>query len=196
MNCETCQSLILGYLEEALPAEATRQVEAHAAGCPACRMELALAQKIESALSGRRLRTPPADFTTRVLSALPAARTVAGTFRSQMLPLLAYAASILALLLGLSRYFPYLSGLYQTWADRVSTLALVLGIGWPSEEPGRLEALFRSAQDVAGDALSYLTAYGGQLQGLYSANPSAVHLTLAALALVWVVYDYRQGARE
>ncbi len=197
MNCETCQSLILDYLEEALPAEATRHVEAHAAGCPVCRMELALAQKIEVALSGRKLRMPPADFTARVLSALPATQTV-GAFWSQMLPPLAYAASILALLLGLSRYLPYLSRLYEAWSDRVSTLALLLGIGWPepSEEPGRLETLYRSVQDMAGDALAYTAAYGDQLQGLYSANAPTVHLTMVALALVWVVFDYRQGARE
>ncbi len=197
MNCDTCQSLILDYLEGALPAEATRQVETHAAACLVCRMELALARKIESALSGRELRMPPADFTTRVLAALPAVRTVEESFWSQMLSPMAYAASILALLLGLSRYLPFLVRLSEAWSDRVSILALILGLGWPepSAEPGRLATFCRAAQEVVGDALSAMTAHGAQLQGLYSANASTVHLTLAVLALVWVIYDYWQEAK-
>ena len=197
MNCATCQSLILDYLEGALHAEATRQVEAHAAACPVCRMELALAQKIDSALSGQKLRMPPADFTTRVLTALPAVRTVEEPFWSQMLSPMAYAASILALILGLSGYLPPLSRLSEAWSDQVTMLALILGLGWPapSQEPGRLEAFCRAAQEVAGDALSAMTAYGAQLQGLYSANAPTVNLTLAVLALVWVVYDYWQEAK-
>ena len=170
MNCATCQSLILDYLEGALHAEATQQVETHAAACPVCRMELALAQKIDSALSGQKLRMPSTDFTTRVLAALPAVRTVEEPFWSQMLSPMAYAASI---------------------------LALILGLGWPesSAEPGRLATFCRAAQEVVGDALSAMTAYGAQLQGLYSANAPTVNLTLAVLALVWVVYDYWQEAK-
>ena len=197
MNCATCQSLILDYLEGALHAAATRQVEAHAAACPVCRIELALAQKIDSALSGQELRMPPADFTTRVLAALPAVRTVEESFWSQMLSPMAYTASILALILGLSQYLPDLSRLYQAWSDRVAMLALILGLGWPepSAEPGRLATFCRAAQEVVGEALSSMTAYGAQLQGLYSANASTVHLTLAVLALVWVIYDYWQEAK-
>ena len=195
MNCATYQSLLLDYLEGALHAAATRQVEAHAAVCPVCRMELALAQKIDRALSGQPLRMPPADFTTRVLAALPAVRTVEEPFWSQMLSPLAYAASILALILGLSQYLPDLSRLSEAWSNRVSMLALILGLGWPSAEPGRLATFFRPAQEVAEDALSSMTAYGAQLQGLYSANAPTVHLVLAALALVWVVYDYWQEAQ-
>jgi len=197
MNCATCQSLSLDYLEGALHAETTRQVAAHAAVCPVCRMELALAQQIENTLSGQELRMPPADFTTRVLSALPAARTVGETFWSQMLTPMAYAASILALILGLSQYLPDLSRLYEAWSDRLSILALILGLGWPgsSAEPGRLATFCRAAQEIAEDALSSMTAYGAQLQGLYSANAPTIHLTLAVLALVWVVYDYWQEAQ-
>jgi hypothetical protein len=172
MNCDTCQSLLLDYLEGALHAEATRQVEAHAAVCPVCRIELVLAQQIESTLSGQELRMPPADFTTRVLSALPAARSGGETLWSQMLTPMASAASIVALILGLSQYLPDLSRLYETWSDRLS-----------------------AAQEVVGDALSAMTAYGVQLQGLYSANAPTVHLTLAVLALVWVVYDHWQEAQ-
>lgn len=197
MNCATCQSLILDYLEGALHAEATRQVEAHAAACPVCRMELALAQEIDSALSGQALRMPPADFTTRVLAALPAVQTVEEPFWSQMLSPLAYAASILALILGLSQYLPPLWRLAEAWSDWVARLTLILGLGWPesSAEPGRLATFCRAAQEIAEDALSSMTAYGAQLQGLYSANAPTVHLTLAVLALAWVVYDYWQEAQ-
>jgi len=40
-----------------------------------------------------------------------------------------------------------------------------------------------------------MTAYGAQLQGLYSANVPTVNLTLAVLALVWVAYDYWQEVK-
>jgi anti-sigma factor RsiW len=160
-SCEACRSLILDYVEGALHAEAARQVETHIAGCPICRLELALAQAIENALSGQEWRMPPADFTARVLSALPAARAAGESFWSHMLAPMAYAVSILALLLGLSRHLPDLT-----------------------------------AMEVAGDALSSVTAMSEQLQGLYSANTPIIHLTLAALALLWVLYDDRQEAKE
>lgn len=198
MNCETCQSLILDYLEGALPPEGARQLKAHVAGCPACQMELALAQKIESALAGRRLRTPPENFTARVLAAVAEKQALARSFWSQMLPPLAYAASILALLLGLSRYLPYLSNLYEAWSDRLGTLALLLGLRGvePSEEPGRMDALLQSLQEAAASASAYLSLYREEIAWLYTAHAPTVHLTIAALALVWMVYDYRQGARE
>ena len=197
MNCTTCQSLILDYLEGTLHAETARQVEAHTATCPICRVELALARKIDRALSGQPLRMPPADFTARVLAALPAARTVEEPFWSQMLSPLAYAASILALLFGLSRYLPSLPRLDEAWSDWVPRLARLLGLGWPepSTGPDRLVALFRTAQEAVGAALSVMVAYGAQLQGLYSANAPTVHLALATLGLVWVVYDYWQEAQ-
>jgi len=197
MNCATCQSLLLDYLEGALHAEAARQVEAHTAACPVCRMELALAQQIDRALSGQTLRMPPADFTARVLAALPAAQTVAEPFWSPMLSPLAYAASILALFLGLGRYLPPLARLDAVWSDWVARLARILSLGWPepSAEPGHLATFYRATQEVVGDALSAMTAYGAQLQRLYSANAPTVHLTLAALALVWVVYDCWQEAK-
>lgn len=197
MNCTTCQSLLLDYLEGALHAAATRQVEAHAATCPVCRMELALAQQIDRALSGQPLRMPPADFTTRVLAALPAVRTVAEPFWSQMLLPLAYAASILALILGPSPYLLNLSRLYEAWAGRVAMLTRSLGLAWPERyaEPGHLAAFLRTAQEVVGDVLSAMVAYGAQLQGFYSANAPTVHLACAALALVWVVYNSWQEAQ-
>jgi len=180
-----------------LPAEAGREVEAHAAGCPLCRLELTLARKIGGALSGQRLRTPPPDFTARVLAALPSTRVLPASFWPQMLPPLAYAASLAALFLGLKRYLPYLSGLYEAWSDRISTLTLILGLQGPETpgEPGRLDSLFHSLQELAGETLDHLAAYGDQVQGLYSANASTVHLGIAALALAWVAFDYRQGAK-
>lgn len=197
MNCGTCQSLILDYLEGALPPEAVRQFEAHTSGCPACRMELTLAQRVASALSSRRLRMPPENFTVRILTALPSERVVLGTFWSQMLPPAAYAASILALILGLSRYFPYLSNLYETWSDRFETLALILGLQGveTAEEPGRIDGLLQSLREIAASVSAYLNAYQEEVSWLYTAHASTVHLAIAALALVWMVYDYRQGAK-
>ncbi|GEM_PF-3598416 len=197
MNCGTYQSLILDYLEGALPPEGARQLKAHVAGCPACQIELMLAQKIEGALSGRRLRMPPEHFTARVLAAVAEKRVLAGTFWSQMLPPTAYAASILALILGLSRYFPYLSNLYETWSDRLETLALILGLRGveAAEEPSRVDALLQSLRETAASASAYLSVYREEISWLYTSHASTVHLAIAALALVWMVYDYRQGAR-
>jgi anti-sigma factor RsiW len=161
MSCDACRSLILDYIEGTLHAAEARQVEAHVAGCPVCRMELALAQTIESTLSKQELRLPPADFTARVLAALPAARTAGESLWSHMLAPMAYAVSILALLLGLRRGLADLT-----------------------------------AMEVAGDALASVTAMSEQLQGLYSANAPVIHLTGAALALLWLLYDGRQEAKE
>jgi anti-sigma factor RsiW len=160
MSCEACRSLILDYVEGALHAAEARQVETHVAGCPGCRMELALAQTIDNALSGQELRMPPADFTARVMSALPARRTAGESLWSHMLVPMAYAVSILALLLGLRRGLPDLT-----------------------------------AVEVAGDALASVTAMSEHLQGLFSANAPVIHLTVAALALLWVLYDGRQEAK-
>jgi anti-sigma factor RsiW len=198
MSCETCRSLILDYVEGVLHAAAARQVETHVAGCPVCRLELALAQQIESALARRELRMPPADFTVRVLSALPAARTAGGGFWSRMLVPMAYAVSIPALLLGLGRGLCDPSGFAGVWSDPVSMLPRILDMGWlvPSLAPSRLEGFFRTAMGVAGDALASVTAMSEPLRGLYSANAPVIHLTLAALALLWVLYDDRQEAKE
>jgi anti-sigma factor RsiW len=198
MSCDACRPLILDYVEGALHAEAARQVETHVAGCPICRMELALAQRIESALSGQELRLPPADFTARVLSALPAARTAGGSFWSHVLAPMAYAVSILALLYGLSRALPDLARVTGGGSAWVSMLPRILDLGWlaPSVAPGRPEGFVRTAMGVAGDALASVTAMSEQLQGLYSANAPVIHLTLAALALLWVLYDERREARE
>ena len=198
MSCEACRSLILDYVEGALHEEAARQVETHVGGCPACRMELALAQTIESALSGQELRMPPEDFTARVLSALPAARTAGESFWSHMLLPIAYAVSILALFVGLSRYLPDLSRFARVWSDQVSLLPRILDIGWlaPSVAPGRPEGFFRTGMEVAGNALAAVTAMSDQLQGQYSANAPAINLILAALALLWVLHDAWQETRE
>jgi hypothetical protein len=198
MSCDACRSLILDYVEGALHAKAARQVETHVAGCPICRMELTLAQTIESALSGQELRMPPADFTARVLAALPAAYTAEKSFWSHLLVPMAYTVSILALVLGLSRALPDLSRVARGWSDWVSMLPRSLDLGWlaPSVAPGRPEGFFRTTMGVAGDALSSVTAMSEQLQGLYSANAPVIHLTLAALALLWLLYDERREARE
>jgi anti-sigma factor RsiW len=198
MSCDACRSLILDYLEGALHVEAARQVETHVARCPMCQTELALAQTIESALSGQELRLPPADFTARVLVALPAARTAGESFWSHLLVPMVYAVSILALVLGLGRDLLDLSRVAVAWSDWVSMLPRILDLGWlaPSVAPGRPEELFRTAMGVVGDALASVAAMNEQLQGLYSANAPVIHLILAALALLWVLYDDRQEARE
>jgi hypothetical protein len=59
----------------------------------------------------------------------------------------------------------------------------------PSVAPSRLEGILRTAMAVAGDALASVTAMSEQLRGLSSANAPVIHLTLAVLALLWVLSD-------
>jgi hypothetical protein len=143
-------------------------------------------------------RLPPADFTARVLAALPAARTAREGFWPRMLVPMAYAVSILALLLGLRQSLRDPSGVAGVWSDPVSMHPGILDMGWlvPSVAPSRLEGFFRTAVGVADDALASVTAMGEPLRGLYSANAPVIYLTLAALALLWVLYDDRQEAKE
>jgi hypothetical protein len=115
-----------------------------------------------------------------------------------MLAPIAYAVSILAVFLGLSRSLPDLSRFAGIWSDQVSMLPSILDMGWlaPSVAPGHLEGLFHTAMEVAGNALASMTALSEQPQGLYGANAPAINLILAALALFWVLYDDRQEAKE
>jgi hypothetical protein len=49
--------------------------------------------------------------------------------------------------------------------------------------------------EAVGGTLSSFGTLSEQLYGLYSANAPIIHLTLASLALLWVVYNGRREAR-
>ena len=100
MDCSHYRIWIADYFSGALPADQKKALEQHAAACPACARELAAERRLEDVLSSRPLKMPPADFTQRVL-----ARSAPQPVRAMpaWAPLLAYAASLAALLLGAYR---------------------------------------------------------------------------------------------
>jgi len=69
MPCSCFEEQILEHFEAALAAEGRREVDAHLAGCPACRRFFRAQQELDMAL-GERFRAPavPPQFQQRVLS--------------------------------------------------------------------------------------------------------------------------------
>lgn len=193
MNCQVIHPRLQDYAEGLLsPGEATR-VESHLARCPGCRLEVALARRIETALSARVLRMPPQDFTASLLASLPA-RPIAVSFRSQALSLAGYLAAALAAIVGYQRLGPWVSGVYGALSDRISILSLVLGFQSPETagEPGWLDLLFQEVRDRAEDLVAYLTVFREQVNDVYNSNTTAVQISFAALVLIWAVYDHRR----
>ena len=193
MNCRICQTALPDYIEGTLTPVAFREMEDHVAGCPSCRLALALTRRIEAGLASQPRRMPPHDFTARVLAALPA-RPFVTPFRPQVFSLASYLVSALALILGWGKYGPSLGRLYAAWSDRIATLTFVLGLQTPETagDPGWTDLLVQWLRDRGEDALAFLAVWMEQLYWLYSANTFTVNASIAALALVWVVYDYRR----
>ncbi len=193
MNCRICQAALPDFVEGTLTSQAVREMEDHVAGCPACRLSLALARRIEIGLASQPRRMPPHDFTARVLAALPV-RPLVVPFRSQVFSLASCFVSALALILGFGKYGPSLGRLYAAWSDRIATLTFVLGLQTPETagEPGWTDLLVQWLRDRGEDALAFLTVWMEQFYWLYNANTFIINASIAALALVWVVYDYRR----
>jgi len=59
-ECETCQALISGYLDDELDPGERAALEAHIASCPVCRDELEKMRRLVSASSDLRV-PPPTD---------------------------------------------------------------------------------------------------------------------------------------
>ncbi len=193
MNCRICHASLQDYAEGGLAPEATPGIESHLAGCPSCRMELALLRRIESFLASRPRRTPPEDFTRRMLAALPA-RPMAVSFRTQALTLAGYLISALGLVIGYQKFGPSFARVYTGWEDRVSTLSLVLGFQTPETagDPGWSDLLLQWVRDRGEDTVAYLAGWREQVHSIYTANPVAVQASIACLLLIWAVYDYRR----
>ena len=191
MDCPQYRVWISDYLSGALSADQKKALEQHAAVCPACARELAAERRLEDVLSSRPLKTPPADFTQRVL-----ARAVSRPVRATpaWAPLLAYAASLAALLLGAYR----LVGLiFQPHAVREMTRSLAKSdlpaVSIPY--PGVGNALDSAFAQVSG-ALDAL-AGGGQLlpdlpSGVVLAGAGAILCLIAVTCAFYFVSTHEQ----
>ena len=98
MNCRDCQTVLSEYAEGLLPGEQRGDVDQHLEACPTCRLELQAESQLVQALQTQPLKTPPADFTRRVLAR---AHPVPRPAMPPLLVLLAYASSVAALAVGM-----------------------------------------------------------------------------------------------
>src|SRR5881275_2992451 len=90
MNCSDVQVWLQGRLDGEPVAERA-PLEAHLAGCPACRELLAAAERLTTGLRLRQPPAPPAELTERIVG-----RLRAGARRARRLAVgLALAASLL-----------------------------------------------------------------------------------------------------
>jgi anti-sigma factor RsiW len=184
MNCRTCRSLLLEYGERALPSDAGRELEAHLAICPGCRLELALARKIDRVLTSQPLKTPGEDFTARVLARLPARRALAPLWL-QLLPPAGYAFSILVLFLGFIRQF---AGMADVWNG-----ANAAGRGLIEAELARLCAFIDSSWAAADDFLAAVASLAGQFYSIFDSHAALIYLAVALIALLGELRDRYQG---
>ncbi|HEX4409338.1 MAG TPA: anti-sigma factor [Xanthobacteraceae bacterium] len=72
MNCDECEILLHALIDGELDAGHTRDVEAHAAGCPACGEKLKAFRTMKAAWAGADLKEKaPAHLLSRIEAALP-----------------------------------------------------------------------------------------------------------------------------
>jgi len=68
MNCQKIKKLLNSYIDQALDADMTKQVDEHLKSCPACREEHLKLKKIVSALNSISPQPVPADFTQSIMT--------------------------------------------------------------------------------------------------------------------------------
>ncbi|MCC7265225.1 MAG: zf-HC2 domain-containing protein [Candidatus Latescibacteria bacterium] len=104
-NCDEFQSWFADYLSQALPAPQGHELEDHLVLCPNCRQDLEAERHLDQLLATQPLAPPPPDFTLQVLARIQRERAPAPGLGRWLLRGLPYAASALALLVGLNRVF-------------------------------------------------------------------------------------------
>ncbi len=102
-NCEEFQLWFTDYLSQALPTPQRRELADHLALCPACSQALEAERRLDQLLVAQPLAPPPPDFTLQVLACIQRERAPAPGLGSWLLHGLPYAASAVALLVGLNR---------------------------------------------------------------------------------------------
>ena len=102
-RCDEFQPWFADYLSQALPAPLRHQLEDHLTLCPACRQDLETERRLDQLLAAQPLAPPSPDFTLQVLARLHRERAPAPGLGQWLLNGLPYAASAIALLVGLNR---------------------------------------------------------------------------------------------
>jgi len=195
MNCRSCRALIADLVTGELPADLAGDVRSHAAGCPACRLELALAGRIDQGLSRLATALPPADFAARVMAALPAPRPAALPFWPQALAISACAVSTLAVMYGLLQHLPEVGRLLRAGEAWSAAVAASPGLPLAADEPSRAYAFLVWLQAWASDAATSLAGYLQLVSWLYSRSAPGLGVAALGAALLFVLYDYSQRAR-
>jgi len=183
------------YLDDELSTVERAAVEAHLAGCDACRAELASLQTLFTALDALQPEALAADLTPVVLRGVAAERrrTVRRRRISWLVPALQGAAVVLLFVFGWSalatRYAELAQripaeALYAAWTNalaRGGTLWAATIAQWQTWWTG-------AVADVLGlpAFLGQVTSHWPQLPGLGFTTPQAIAVSLAA-ALMWLV---------
>jgi anti-sigma factor RsiW len=194
MNCQDCRARISAYLDGDLNPDLAEEVRGHAALCRSCRLELALARRIDRGLANLAAPVPPRDFTARVMAALPAGRPAPVPFWPQLLSMAACAASSLAVLYGLWQHVDELNQVgraVQGWAAGIAGR----GLAAAPAEPGQAYGLLVWLRGWAADATVSLAGYLELVPWLYSRNLLSANLAAAAAAALWLLLDHSRRAR-
>ena len=183
------------YLDDELLTVERAAVEAHLAGCDACRAELASLQTLFTALDALQPKALAADLTPVVLREVAAERrrTVRRRRISWLVPALQGAAVVLLLVFGWSA----LATRYDQMAQRIPAQALRAtwanalargGILWAATAARWQMWWAEVVADVLGlpASLGQATSHWPQLPGLGLTAPQAIAVSLAAV-LMWVV---------
>jgi predicted anti-sigma-YlaC factor YlaD len=151
MDCETARDLLPSLYGTGLNARDRADLEAHLAGCDACRAD---AESI--AMLRRNPVTPPADLLERILDELPAGRPA----QRRPARLLALAAMLAgALLVG--------RGLVQQWLDAPTpgdpTASVELPVGllhsfWLADDDGLVTGIAPALHQLSVEELEILLA--------------------------------------
>jgi anti-sigma factor RsiW len=183
------------YLDDELSAVERAAVEAHLAGCDACRAELASLQTLFTALDALQPEALAADLTSAVLREVTAERRRA-VWRwrfSWLVPALQGTAIVLLLIFGWSA----LATRYDQMAQRIPAQALRAiwsnalaqgGALWATNVTRWQAWWVEAIADASGlpAVLGQATGRWPQLPGLGLAGPQAIAVGLAAI-LMWLV---------
>ena len=179
MNCQTCQLLMDDYLNNSLGIDRKTAIDTHLATCPECRQELEVLRKLESVLSARPLKMPPANFTRRALAHVRRHPEPVKN-NAWIAQILGYTASLSALAFGLKTWFDR-----DLWTFLSGNLAHTLAwVKLPETTPA-------SAIDITGTLRTLTTLSEDwqlslptlQIPGLLEVNAVAI-----LLALTWALY--------
>ena len=183
------------YLDDELSTVERAAVEAHLAGCDACRAELASLQALFTALDALQPEALTADLTPVVLRGVAAERQRAVWRRrfSWLVPALQGAAIILLFVFGWSalaaRYGELTQripaeALYVIWANALARE----GALWAATVARWQMWWAEAVADVLGlpASLGQSTSHWPQLPGLGLTAPQSIAISLAA-ALMWLV---------